>query len=163
MYWTLPATDLSHFPDDIENQSAAFLAKQVDPKGRRTIGQLLLASSSMSLLTTYPPPIGVLTKPDTLQSGEESAWLDVLEGRRHPLTHGYYMTKQPAMKELSEKLPWDEARQRERLYFESTAVWANSGATNRLGTPNLTQSLSRLLSELIDQTYVLAFRDVRHH
>ncbi|KAG8903486.1 hypothetical protein FRB99_003229 [Tulasnella sp. 403] len=118
--------------DDIENQSAAFLAKQVDPKGRRTIG--------------------VLTKPDTLQSGEEQMWLNVLEGRRHPLLHGYYMTKQPATKELSEKLSFEEARRREQEFFETTPIWANSTASNRLGTPNLTKNLSRLLSGLIDQT-----------
>ncbi|KAG9045356.1 hypothetical protein FS837_006454 [Tulasnella sp. UAMH 9824] len=118
--------------DDIENQSAAFLAKQVDPKGRRTIG--------------------VLTKPDTLQPGEEQMWLNVLEGRRHPLFHGYYMTKQPGTKELQEKLSWEEARAREKEYFETTTIWANSSATNRLGTPNLTRNLSRLLSGLIDQT-----------
>ncbi|KAG8946753.1 hypothetical protein FRC04_011409 [Tulasnella sp. 424] len=118
--------------DDIENQSAGFLAKQVDPKGRRTIG--------------------VLTKPDTLQPGEEQMWLNVLEGRRHPLFHGYYMTKQPGTKELSEKLSWEEARAREKEYFETTTTWANSSATNRLGTPNLTKNLSRLLSGLIDQT-----------
>ncbi|KAG8885743.1 hypothetical protein FRB98_001655 [Tulasnella sp. 332] len=118
--------------DDLENQSAAFLAKQVDPKGRRTIG--------------------VLTKPDTLQHGEEGAWLAILEGQRHPLFHGYYMTKQPATRELLEKLSWEAAREREKEYFDSTPIWAKSSATNRLGTANLTKNLSRLLSGLIDQT-----------
>ncbi|KAG8993005.1 hypothetical protein FRB94_011150 [Tulasnella sp. JGI-2019a] len=118
--------------DDLENQSAAFLAKQVDPKGRRTIG--------------------VLTKPDTLQPGEESIWLSILEGHRHPLHHGYYMTKQPATRELLEKLSWEAAREREKEYFESTTIWAKSTATNRLGTASLTTNLSRLLSGLIDQT-----------
>lgn len=35
--------------DDIENQSAAFLAKQVDPKGRRTIGTCGLTLTMLSL------------------------------------------------------------------------------------------------------------------
>lgn len=55
----------------------------------------------------------------------------------------------------SEKLSWEEARDRERQYFETTPIWANSTAVNRLGTLNLTKNLSRLLSGLIDQTYVL--------
>lgn len=102
------------------------------------------------------PPIGVLTKPDTLQPGEEGAWLSILEGQRHPLHHGYYMTKQPATKELLEKLSWEAAREREKEYFDTTPIWAKSSATNRLGTANLTKNLSRLLSGLIDQTYVLS-------
>jgi len=51
--------------DDIDNQGAADLAHTEDPQGLRTIG--------------------VLTKPDTIQKGEEHAWLGILEGRSHQL------------------------------------------------------------------------------
>jgi hypothetical protein len=33
--------------------------------------------------------IGVLTKPDTIQSGEEEAWLRILNGSRHTLKRKY--------------------------------------------------------------------------
>ncbi len=42
----------------------------------------------------------------------------------------------------------------ERQFFETTSVWSSSHAKNRLGTGNLTESLSRLLSSLINKTYV---------
>ncbi|KAF9517330.1 hypothetical protein BS47DRAFT_1389871 [Hydnum rufescens UP504] len=120
--------------DDIDNQSAAFLAKTVDPSGVRTIG--------------------VLTKPDTLQSGEENYWKDVLEGRRHPLVHGYYITKQPAPKELEENITHGEARRRENNFFKSHKIWStcDSSTRSRMGTINLGQSLSKLLSQVIDKT-----------
>lgn len=86
-------------------------------------------------------------------------WLNVLEGHRHPLHHGYYMTKQPATRELLEKLTWEQAREREKEYFDQTSIWAKSSATGRLGTPNLTKNLSRLLSGLIDQTFVSPLLD----
>lgn len=38
-----------------------------------------------------------MTKPDMLNTGSTKAlsqWLDVIEGRRHPLVHGYYCTRQ---------------------------------------------------------------------
>ncbi|KAG8941757.1 hypothetical protein FRC03_003997 [Tulasnella sp. 419] len=120
--------------DDIENQSAAFLAKEVDPQGHRTIG--------------------VLTKPDTLLAGEYGPWLEVLQNRRHSLRHGYYMTKHPSTDELSKKLSFEEARTREKDYFEdpTNPWWENDATRKRLGTRNLTASLSKLLSSLIDET-----------
>ncbi|KAH8117944.1 P-loop containing nucleoside triphosphate hydrolase protein [Phellopilus nigrolimitatus] len=120
--------------DDIQNQSAALLAKAADPYGLRTIG--------------------VLTKPDTLQEGEHQPWLNVLAGRDHPLHHGYYVTKQPAVIELSEKLDHGDARKREREYFSTVTPWnaAESHIKTRMGVPNLTKELSRLLSQLIELT-----------
>ncbi|KAJ3559507.1 hypothetical protein NM688_g311 [Phlebia brevispora] len=121
--------------DDIDNQGAAFLAHEEDEKGLRTIG--------------------VLTKPDTIQHGEEQAWLSVLEGASHPLKHGYFVTKQPSPKELEEKISFETARQRERAFFEGTAPWSDrTTLRNRMGTPNLTKELSRLLGNVINQAFV---------
>ena len=95
---------------------------------------------------------GVLTKPDALQRGEEPAWVEVIRGQRHVLTHGYFITKQPDIQELTEKLSWERARKRERAYFEKNEIWAKAGAADRLGTTNLTNKLSSLLSILIKAT-----------
>ncbi len=43
----------------------------------------------------------MLTKPDTIQEGEEQQWLDIMEGRRHPLKHRYFVTRHPNQKELN--------------------------------------------------------------
>ena len=101
---------------------------------------------------------GVLTKPDTLQAGEHAAWLDVLKGRRHPLHHGYYVTKQPNIEELAKKLSYEEARSNETMFFASTTPWnllADATLRGRMGVPNLTRELSRLLSRLIEKTLVI--------
>lgn len=59
--------------DDIQNQKAALLAREVDPHGRRTIG--------------------VLTKVDTVRSKADiDIWLKVVMGLREPLAHGYYVS-----------------------------------------------------------------------
>ncbi|KAF8997228.1 P-loop containing nucleoside triphosphate hydrolase protein [Hymenopellis radicata] len=119
--------------DDIQNQSAALLAKEVDPQGLRTVG--------------------VLTKPDTLQPGEESGWLDILHGRKHRLHHGYFVTKQPGPQELLEDLAHAEARKREASYFANTLPWRNVLQTikSRVGVPHLTSHLSKLLTERISE------------
>ncbi|PBK78407.1 hypothetical protein ARMSODRAFT_947314 [Armillaria solidipes] len=121
--------------DDIENQKAVQLARKQDPKGRRTIG--------------------VLTKPDMLTVGSTKAldlWLDVIEGRRHPLTHGYYCTRQPDDKDREESITPEQARAKEKLFFETTPPWSNCTQQKRFGTNNLIDTLSRLLIQVINET-----------
>ncbi|KAK0503501.1 P-loop containing nucleoside triphosphate hydrolase protein [Armillaria luteobubalina] len=121
--------------DDIENQKAVQLARRQDPQGRRTIG--------------------VLTKPDMLTAGSTKAldlWLDVIEGRRHPLSHGYYCTRQPDDKDREESITPEQARAKEKLFFENTPPWSKCTQTKRFGTNNLIDTLSRLLIQVINET-----------
>ncbi|KAK0210987.1 P-loop containing nucleoside triphosphate hydrolase protein [Desarmillaria ectypa] len=121
--------------DDIENQKAVQLARRQGPKGRRTIG--------------------VLTKPDMLTAGSTKAldlWLDVIEGRRHPLTHGYYCTRQPDDKDREESITPEQARAKEKLFFETTLPWSKCTQKKRFGTDNLIDTLSRLLIRVINET-----------
>lgn len=86
--------------------------------------------------------------------GEHEAWLDVLAGKNHKLTHGYYVTKQPATQELSQKPDHATARENEKNFFATDSHWQNVSRDirNRTGVPKLTSELSRLLSQLIEQT-----------
>ncbi|KAJ7590319.1 P-loop containing nucleoside triphosphate hydrolase protein [Mycena floridula] len=123
--------------DDIENQKALRLARQEDPAGIRTIG--------------------VLTKPDMLTSGQTKAleqWMDVIEGRRHPLAHGYYGTRQPNDAERAAAISTDsnKARAIEAQFFRETSPWCNARVKNRFGTVALIESLSKLLVKLIQDT-----------
>ncbi|KAK0196875.1 P-loop containing nucleoside triphosphate hydrolase protein [Armillaria mellea] len=121
--------------DDIENQKAVQLARKQDPQGRRTIG--------------------VLTKPDMLTVGSTKAldlWLDVIEGRRHPLAHGYYCTRQPDDKDREESITPEQARAKEKLFFETTPPWSKCTQQKRFGTNNLIDTLSRLLIQVINET-----------
>ncbi|CAL1697633.1 unnamed protein product [Somion occarium] len=118
--------------DDIDNQGAADLAHTEDPLGERTIG--------------------VLTKPDTLQRGEERTWMKILEGSSHPLKHGYFMMKQASPEELEKRMSFEDARKSEREWFQTNAPWKDmSNFHNRMGTRNLTKELSRLLGAVINQ------------
>ncbi|KAF7319138.1 hypothetical protein HMN09_00250200 [Mycena chlorophos] len=118
--------------DDIENQKALRLAREQDPHGRRTIG--------------------VLTKPDMLGIGSKARdlWLDVIEGRKHPLHHGYYCTRQPDDSERSKNPSTAELRLAESTFFENTAPWSKSVHSNRFGMDNLVSTLSALLVQIIN-------------
>ena len=57
--------------------------------------------------------------------------------------------------ELEEGVSFAEARRRERSFFEETAPWrSHSGLSERMGTPNLTKALSKLLGGVINSAYV---------
>lgn len=99
--------------------------------------------------------VGVLTKPDALGPGATSSrrlWLDVIEGRRQPLLHGYYCTRNPDDDERLGGLSPAEARALEAKYFSNTAPWSESVHRKRFGTNNLVSSLSTLLVQVIKET-----------
>uniref|UniRef100_A0A0K3CGI7 BY PROTMAP: gi/472583156/gb/EMS20810.1/ Dynamin related GTPase [Rhodosporidium toruloides NP11] gi/647397378/emb/CDR40354.1/ RHTO0S05e02168g2_1 [Rhodosporidium toruloides] n=1 Tax=Rhodotorula toruloides TaxID=5286 RepID=A0A0K3CGI7_RHOTO len=121
--------------DDFQNQKAVLLAKEADPDGKRTIG--------------------VLTKPDTLQTGEHPTWLDLLENRRHHLSNGYFVTKQPAPDDLIKNLTYKETREAEKEYFERNEPWRSLevATRRRLGIGRLTGFLSDRLRRYIAEKY----------
>lgn len=100
---------------------------------------------------------GVMTKPDTLPSGATKSrelWLDVIEGRRFHLKHGYYCTRQPDDEERSKNITADQAREAEMRFFKSTTPWSRSKEPHRFGTNQLVLNLSKLLTQIIYDTYV---------
>ena len=71
------------------------------------------------------------------------------------LAVGYFVTKQPSPKELEEKISFDEARQREREFFDSENPWKDKDhLKSQMGTSNLTNALSNLLGKVINDAYV---------
>lgn len=138
--------------DDFQNQKAVLLAKDADPDGKRTIGALDLFSLSFCRsLTLIRILAGVLTKPDTLQKGEHDFWLDLLENRRHHLTNGYFVTKEPAPEDLKKNLTYEQAHEAEKQFFANNEPWKSlKGGTERhLGTGYLTSFLSDRLGRYI--------------
>lgn len=131
--------------DDIDNQKAARLARDVDPAGTRTIG--------------------VLTKPDTLPPGSvklRELWLEVLEGRSvsNHLVHGYFCTRQPDDAERAGGITAAQARAAEMDFFAKTSPWNKSPHKNRFGTTRLVETLSTLLVERINETLPNLQREV---
>ncbi|KAK0196410.1 P-loop containing nucleoside triphosphate hydrolase protein [Armillaria mellea] len=120
--------------DDVENQKALKLANLADPQGRRTIG--------------------VLTKPDMLPEGSvknRALWLDVVEGRRFPLKHGYYCTRHPDDADRNQGMTSEEARKAEMEFFTRTEPWNISIKPHYFGVKNLTAASSNLLIQIIQE------------
>lgn len=98
-----------------------------------------------------------MTKPDMLLQSSTKAtelWLDIIEGRRHPLTHGYYCTRQPDDSERTSGTTPLQARESEATFFSNTAPWSTSTHKDRFGTKHLISTLSTLLVGTIHDMYV---------
>ncbi|KXJ88622.1 hypothetical protein Micbo1qcDRAFT_207330 [Microdochium bolleyi] len=53
--------------------------------------------------------IGVITKADMLQSSNVKQWLEVLEGKKQRVKHGYFMTSLPPDQPLQKGSDWEES------------------------------------------------------
>ena len=96
--------------------------------------------------------VGVLTKPDLLQTGDNiNIWHDTLDGKKFGLGHGYFVTKQPSPAELDLKIDHDEARKREVDFFDNTEPWTTELVKFKaqFGTDNLRIALAEKLARII--------------
>lgn len=70
--------------------------------------------------------------------------------------YGYYCTRQPDDDERTRGITTAEAREAERAFFKTTAPWNNVRDRHRFGTNALVENLARILSHIIDETFVIS-------
>ncbi len=94
---------------------------------------------------------GVLTKPDRIAGGDEDRWMAFIRNEREPLENNWYCVKQPSSVELGQRITWQQAREKERNWFRTTAPWKDLDTFYKgyLQTANLVARLSSILSDLI--------------
>ena len=81
-------------------------------------------------------------------------WLDVIEGRQHPLKHGYYCVRLPDDAQRAQRLSRSALQRVAAEYFDANSPW--SGVTNRgrFGIPAFVTDISVLLVNHIKRAYV---------
>src|SRR2546423_1284070 len=79
------------------------MAEELDPDGLRTLG--------------------VLTKPDIVDQGAESAVLDLIEGRKHQLRLGWHLLRNPGQADLNN--PTRSRMMIEKDFFAKTGPWSH--------------------------------------
>ncbi|PWN34203.1 uncharacterized protein FA14DRAFT_173905 [Meira miltonrushii] len=129
--------------DDYQNQIGVKFAQDADPKYQRTLG--------------------VLTKPDIVQQDDLSEWTKVVEGKKFPLLHGYYVLKNPSSAQLKkEGYSHKNARDDEKGYFKKEPWHSlNAGTKQRLGSKQLGKQLEKLLEKLIQDKLPQTIETVR--
>ncbi|KAL9040412.1 MAG: hypothetical protein Q9214_004496, partial [Letrouitia sp. 1 TL-2023] len=113
--------------DDPANSTAAKLIRSVNAEART---------------------IGVLTKPDRVQSGESlEQWIDILNGKRFKLGFGYHVVKNNP----DPRVDHTTARKEEIEFFDQHEPWAQGlrAHRNHFGTLKLQATLSHKLTAQI--------------
>ncbi|KAK3516608.1 hypothetical protein QTP70_021942 [Hemibagrus guttatus] len=113
---------------DLANSDALKLAKDVDPKGERTIG--------------------VITKLDLMDKGTDAR--DVLENRVLPLRRGYIGVVNRSQKDIEGKKDINAAISAERVFFLSHPAYKHMA--DHMGTPYLQRVLNQQLTNHIRDT-----------
>ena len=97
--------------------------------------------------------VGVLTKPDRIQVGDDASWISKIQsgGKRGGIE--YYSVKTPDSQEIQNGITYEEAREREANFFSTRAPWLNLEwlYQQRLGTDKLTRRLGQVLCNLISK------------
>jgi replication fork clamp-binding protein CrfC len=106
---------------DIANSDALKLAREVDPKGERTLG--------------------VLTKLDLMDAGTDA--MDVLTNQVYPLKRGYVGVVMRGQNDINTNKSIKKAREDEMLFFQRHPSYKN--IYDRCGTQYLARTLNNLL------------------
>lgn len=115
---------------DIATQEILTLAEEYDVEGIRTLG--------------------VLTKPDLVDSGSEDGVLGLLNGKRHALKLGWHIVRNPGQKQLQD--PNFDRNGAETNFFASANPW-NSLDKEKFGVQSLRQRLQEILASNIRREF----------
>ncbi|XP_065200561.1 dynamin-like [Planococcus citri] len=113
---------------DLANSDALKIAKEVDPKGDRTIG--------------------VLTKLDLMDEGTDAR--DILENKLLPLRRGYIGVVNRSQKDIDGRKDIKAALQAEKQFFQTNPAYRHMA--DKLGTPHLQKVLNQQLTKHIRNT-----------
>ncbi len=108
---------------DIATQEILEMAEEVDPDGQRTLG--------------------VLTKADLIDKGAEQAVVDLVDGRKHKLSLGWHMVRNPGQLQISN--PSTDRHSVENMFFTQVAPW-NTLEQDRVGVQALRVRLQEILA-----------------
>jgi hypothetical protein len=111
---------------DIATQEILTMAEEVDEEGVRTLG--------------------VLTKPDLVDSGAEKSVIELLRGLRHKLELGWYILRNPGQKDIEDSSTDRDAM--EKSFFRDRAPW-NTIDKDRVGIEALQLRLQEILASKI--------------
>jgi hypothetical protein len=111
---------------DIATQEILTMAEDVDEHGVRTLG--------------------VLTKPDLVDSGAEKSVIELVQGLRHKLELGWYILRNPGQKDIEDSSTDRDAM--EKSFFRDRAPW-NTLDKDRIGIEALQLRLQEILANKI--------------
>ncbi|KAH8807237.1 P-loop containing nucleoside triphosphate hydrolase protein [Xylogone sp. PMI_703] len=127
--------------NNLANQEVFRMAKAADPVGARTVG--------------------IITKCDALQEGDEPGVLKIAQNSVENLKHGWFAVKNRSTKEIQEGVTLEQRHINEKRFFE-TSPW-NLLPRERVGIVAVKKFLGKLLYDHICYEFPALIKEIRGH
>lgn len=124
---------------NLSNQEVFRLAREADKYGSRTVG--------------------VITKCDALQRGDEKEVLNIAQNTVEKLTHGWFLVKNRSTQDLKDGVTLQERDVKEKSFFDTISPW-NMLSKERVGIEPLTRFLSNLLLNHIRKEFPVLLSEI---
>ncbi|KAI8935610.1 hypothetical protein NX059_008173 [Plenodomus lindquistii] len=125
--------------NNLANQEVFSMARVADPAGKRTVG--------------------IITKCDALQAGDEEGVLRIAKNEVERLTHGWFAVKNRSTQEIVDGVSITERHKREKQFFSTVAPWTNL-KKDRTGIYALKAFLGGLLYNHISSEFPDVVKDI---
>ncbi|PYH75340.1 P-loop containing nucleoside triphosphate hydrolase protein [Aspergillus uvarum CBS 121591] len=110
--------------NNLANQEVFSMARAADPEGIRTVG--------------------IITKCDALEAGDEEGVIRIAKNMVERLHHGWFAVKNRSTKDIRDGVSIEERNIREKEFFSTEKPWTEL-ASDRVGIDNVKSFLGRLL------------------
>ncbi|KAJ5752683.1 hypothetical protein N7520_009600 [Penicillium odoratum] len=125
--------------NNLANQEVFSMARAADPAGKRTVG--------------------IVTKCDALQAGDEAGILRIAKNEVEHLTHGWFAVRNRSTQEIKEGVSIEGRHQREKAFFSTVQPWTGL-RKDRVGIKALKSFLGHLLYDHIRSEFPAVVADI---
>ncbi|KAJ5971779.1 uncharacterized protein N7479_001697, partial [Penicillium vulpinum] len=125
--------------NNLANQEVFSMARAADPAGKRTVG--------------------IVTKCDALQAGDEAGVLRIAKNEVERLTHGWFAVRNRSTKEIQEGITIEGRHRKEKEFFSTVHPWTEL-KKDRVGINALKSFLGHLLYDHIRSEFPAVVADI---
>ncbi|KAL4796324.1 P-loop containing nucleoside triphosphate hydrolase protein [Aspergillus venezuelensis] len=125
--------------NNLANQGVFSMARAADPAGKRTVG--------------------IITKCDAVEQGDEAGVIRIAKNQVERLTHGWFAVKNRSTKDIEAGVTIEDRHRREKEFFSGTSPWTEL-ARDRVGIHPLKKFLGGLLYDHIRSEFPSVIRDI---
>ncbi|KAJ5963034.1 hypothetical protein N7501_007975, partial [Penicillium viridicatum] len=125
--------------NNLANQEVFSMARAADPAGKRTVG--------------------IVTKCDALQAGDEAGVLRIAKNEVERLTHGWFAVRNRSTKEIQEGVTIEGRHRKEKEFFSMVHPWSEL-KKDRVGINALKSFLGHLLYDHIRSEFPAVVADI---
>ncbi|RDW67405.1 dynamin family protein [Aspergillus mulundensis] len=125
--------------NNLANQGVFSMARAADTAGRRTVG--------------------IITKCDAVEKGDEAGVIRIAKNMVERLTHGWFAVKNRSTREIEEGVTIEGRHRKEKEFFAGTAPWKEL-RKDRVGIHSLKKFLGGLLYDHIRSEFPNVVKDI---